>query len=143
MRVGDILESCLYAEDLEDAARFYELVLGLEPFSRVPGRHVFFHCGRRVFLLFAPSKTAEVSGDVPPHGAFGAGHVAFAIPEADLSSWRDRLDRCGIAIEAEVAWPGGGISLYVRDPAGNSVELTTPRIWKIDEESFFGGAEGR
>ena len=138
MKVEDILECCLYAEDLDESARFYELVLGLEPFSRVPDRHVFFRCGRRVFLLFAPSRTAEPGGDVPPHGAFGAGHVAFAVRESALAEWRDRLGRCGVAVESEVSWPGGGVSLYVRDPSGNSVELTTPRIWKIEEAAFFG-----
>ena len=137
MRVGDVLECCLYAEELEESARFYESVLGLHPFSRVPGRHVFFRCGGRVFLLFAASRTAEASGDVPAHGATGAGHVAFAVPEADLQRWKAHLRRSGVPVEAEVTWPGGGTSLYVRDPAGNSVELTTPRIWKIDEEAFF------
>ena len=137
MRVGDVLECCLYAEELDESARFYESVLGLRPFSHVPGRHVFFRCGGRVFLLFAPSRTVEASGDVPAHGATGAGHVAFAVPEADLERWREHLQRCGVGVEAEVTWPGGGTSLYLRDPAGNSVELTTPRIWRIDEGTFF------
>ena len=35
----------------------------------------------------------------------------------------------GVPIEAEIAWPQGGHSLYVRDPASNSVELATPSIW--------------
>jgi hypothetical protein len=33
-----------------------------------------------------------------------------------------------VAFEWEVAWPGGDRSLYVRDPAGNSVELATAQI---------------
>ncbi|WP_227254645.1 VOC family protein [Frigoriglobus tundricola] len=36
---------------------------------------------------------------------------------------------CGIAIEKEVTWPRGGRSLYIRDPASNSVELVTPGAW--------------
>jgi hypothetical protein len=39
-----------------------------------------------------------------------------------------------------VEWPGGGRSIYFRDPAGNSVELGTPAIWAIDDEETFGGA---
>ena len=38
-----------------------------------------------------------------------------------------------VAIEREVDWPGGGFSLYFRDPAGNSLELATPRLWFHDE----------
>ena len=41
------------------------------------------------------------------------------------------LEGAGIAIEADFEWPGGGRSLYVRDPAGNSVEFAEPRIWKL------------
>jgi aminoglycoside/choline kinase family phosphotransferase len=37
----------------------------------------------------------------------------------------------GVAVEAEIAWPRGGSSLYVRDPAGNSVELAPARIWGL------------
>jgi predicted enzyme related to lactoylglutathione lyase len=41
-----------------------------------------------------------------------------------------------VAIEKIVDWPGGGRSLYFRDPAGNSLELATPRIWGIGEETL-------
>jgi catechol 2,3-dioxygenase-like lactoylglutathione lyase family enzyme len=70
---------------------------------------------------------------VPPHGARGAGHVAFRVPAAALEAWRARLTAAGVAIEAEIAWPRGGRSLYVRDPAGNSVELGTAAIWGLPE----------
>ncbi|HXE57537.1 MAG TPA: VOC family protein [Gemmatimonadales bacterium] len=138
MKPYGVLEACLYAGDLDAAERFYAGVLGLEPFAREPGRHVFFRCGAGVFLVFNPERTAT-PGDavngvaVPTHGATGPGHVAFAVAEAELGAWRERLERAGIEVEAEVAWPRGGRSLYVRDPAGNSVELATPRIWGVPE----------
>ena len=37
----------------------------------------------------------------------------------------------GVDIETEVEWPGGGRSIYVRDPAGNSVELASSTIWGL------------
>lgn len=131
-----VLESCLYAADLAAAARFYEDVLLLTPFARVEGRHVFFHCGPGVFLVFAPDVTGSAPGavsgvPVPAHGAHGPGHVAFAVAEESLDDWRARLAAHGVAVEAEIAWPRGGRSLYVRDPAGNSVELASPRIWGL------------
>jgi catechol 2,3-dioxygenase-like lactoylglutathione lyase family enzyme len=138
--VRGVLETCLYASNLEEAAEFYERVIGLRAFSRVAGRHVFFSCGRGVFLLFNPEKTSVRGGDVPPHGATGAGHVAFAVPAAELPRWRSSLKGLGVEIEAEVSWPSGGISLYLRDPGGNSVELTTPSIWSLLED-WPGAAE--
>jgi catechol 2,3-dioxygenase-like lactoylglutathione lyase family enzyme len=137
-RVGAVLETCLYASDLDETARFYAEVLGLDPFTRSPGRHVFFRCGNAVFLLFNPERTQEADGEVPPHGARGPGHVAFAVPAAALEAWRAHLARCGTAVEREVEWPRGGRSIYVRDPAGNSVELTSPSIWSIAEEAALG-----
>ena len=136
-----VLESCLYAGDLEAAERFYTEVIGLEPFAREPGRHVFFRVGASaVFLVFDPLRTADpdamssIGGvAIPLHGARGAGHVAFAVREAALDDWRERFAAAGVALEAEVHWPSGGRSLYVRDPAGNSVELATPRLWGLPE----------
>lgn len=132
MRVGAVLECCLYAADLGPAARFYEEVLGLERFAEVEDRHAFFRCGGSVFLLFNPARTAE-GGEVPPHGSSGPGHVAFRVAAGELSAWRARLAAAGVEIEREVDWPRGGRSLYVRDPAGNSVELAPASIWALDE----------
>ena len=38
-----------------------------------------------------------------------------------------------MTIEQEVDWPRGGRSFYFRDPAGNSLELATPRIWGLPD----------
>jgi len=136
-----ILESVLYARDLAAGRRFYVEVLGLDVLTEQAGRHVFFRCGRGMFLLFNPDSTAKeathVNGAlVPLHGTTGAGHLAFAIRESELEAWRHRLKMAGVPIESEVAWPKGGRSIYFRDPAGNSVELATPRLWGLEEELF-------
>jgi catechol 2,3-dioxygenase-like lactoylglutathione lyase family enzyme len=131
-----VLETSLYAADLDAAVRFYGGVLGLTLFSREEGRHAFFRCGRQMLLVFNPDATAAPSAvprgtPVPAHGARGAGHVAFAIDAAHLAAWRRRLQSHGVPIEYETAWPRGGRSLYVRDPAGNSVELAMPIMWGL------------
>lgn len=133
MRIAHVLETSLYVDDLDAAEAFYTRVLGLEAFAREHGRHVFFRCGHGVFLLFNPAKTLESGDDVPPHGATGPGHVAFAIARADLPAWRERLRQHGVPVEKEITWPNGGRSLYFRDPAGNSVELATPGVWGLPE----------
>ena len=134
MSIAGVLETCLYASDLDAAERFYVGLLGLELFAREPRRHVFMRCGAGMLLVFDPARTATEPGEVghvavPAHGTHGAGHVCFRIEQESLAAWRTRLERAGVAIEAEIAWPRGGASIYVRDPAGNSVELAPALIW--------------
>ncbi len=129
MQARCVLETCLYVDDLEAAERFYRDVLGLAFASRQPGRHVFFRCGGQMVLLFNPAESGKAGQELPPHGTRGAGHVAFSATHDEIASWRDHLERRGVTIEAEVDWPGGGKSLYFRDPGGNSLEIATPEIW--------------
>lgn len=137
MHAREILEASVYVDDLAAAERFYTGVLGMEVITRVEGRHVFFRCGGRVFLVFNPDATRG-GGAIPGHGATGPGHVCFAMGMDEVDAWRARLDAHGVAIETEYTWPGGGRSLYFRDPAGNSVELGTPSIWRIPDDAVFG-----
>jgi len=129
--IQGVLETSLYADDLHAADRFYQRVLGLERHSLVDGRHVFFRCGHDMLLVFSARRTLDPDAGLPPHGAEGPAHVAFAIHESAIDAWRHRLLGMGVDIEAEVEWPRGGHSLYFRDPAGNSLELASPRIWGI------------
>ena len=134
MVIDGVLETCLYADDLPAVERFYAGVLELPVFARVAERHVFFRCGSGMLLVFDPQRTASAPGEVggipvPAHGAHGAGHVCFQIAGDEMGAWRARLEHAGVAIEAEITWPRGGSSLYVRDPAGNSVELAPASIW--------------
>jgi catechol 2,3-dioxygenase-like lactoylglutathione lyase family enzyme len=134
MRPGGILETVVYAEDLHGAQAFYSGALGLECTQKEPGRHIFFRCGNQMLLVFNPVKTRELANTtlpVPPHGASGAGHVCFRATAAELDAWRQHFEERGIAIEADFEWPRGGRSIYVRDPAGNSVEFAEPRIWGL------------
>lgn len=67
--------------------------------------------------------------DVPPHGTEGPGHVAFSVPPRGLQAWRTVLEDAGVEIEREIEWDAGGQSIYVRDPAGSSVELVEGEAW--------------
>lgn len=134
MRIEHVLETAVYAEDLAAAEAFYARVLGLDVIGRAAGRHVFFRVGDGVFLVFNPAATIA-GGELPPHGAAGPGHVAFVLEPTLVDAWRERLDDAGVAIELDYAWPNGGRSLYFRDPAGNSVELATRRVWANDAKN--------
>jgi catechol 2,3-dioxygenase-like lactoylglutathione lyase family enzyme len=130
--IDRVLETILYVDDLNAAERFYRDVLGLELDSRKDGLFVFFKCGDGMLLLFEP-EAASTGRHVPAHGAHGPGHACFAVAEDDLDGWKRRLETAGVAIEQELDWPRGGRSFYFRDPAGNSLELATPKIWGLPE----------
>jgi catechol 2,3-dioxygenase-like lactoylglutathione lyase family enzyme len=130
-----VLETAVYARDLDAAEAFYGGVIGLERVVRAGSRHVFFRCGAGMVLVFNPDETvAPPGGDlpVPPHGAVGPGHLCFAVTGGDLDGWRARLVAAGHAIEADFRWPTGARSIYVRDPAGNSVEFAEPGLWGFE-----------
>lgn len=128
--INRVLETCVYARDLAAAEGFYGEVLELERVSREEGRHVFFRCGAQMVLVFNPEATSESGGMLPPHGARGAGHVAFAVAAEAIDDWIARFKAAGVEVEKDVSWGDAGRSIYVRDPAGNSIELATPSIWE-------------
>ena len=131
-----MLETALYAEDLDKAEAFYEGVLGLSKISRSGNRHVFLRCGPGVLLIFNPKETIKPPSptalQVPPHGTSGAGHACFRVSGENLDAIAARLMSEGVAVESEVTWPQGGRSIYFRDPAGNSLECAEARIWGLE-----------
>jgi catechol 2,3-dioxygenase-like lactoylglutathione lyase family enzyme len=90
---------------------------------------------RQVLLLFLrgsdPKGTTLPFGFIPAHGASGQSHIGFSIPADSLPAWRARLEKQGVTIESSFTWPGGGVSLYFRDPDGHLLELLTPGVWPI------------
>ncbi|MGD9806145.1 MAG: VOC family protein [Hyphomicrobiaceae bacterium] len=136
MKPDGVLETVLYAHDLEATETFWRDVLGLEPFSKLDGRQLFYKCGDQVLLIFNPEATVippkEGTLPVPPHGAVGEGHVCFRASALDIAAWRTHLETKGVPIEADFIWPAsGGRSIYFRDPAGNCLEFAEPRIWGL------------
>jgi len=126
-----LVETAVYADDLELAERFYRETLGLNFLERESGRHVFFQVGSEDVLLIFRAETTLKPDHLPAHGSRGPGHFALGIAAEDFDWWRERLLHHNVPIEHEEAWPRGGRSLYFRDPAGNSVELITPGVWGL------------
>ena len=139
IRPEQILETCIYVDDLDKAEKFYHEVLGLELISKTDGRHLFFRMGRSVFLIFNPKVTIDpnTDHDVPVHGAIGQCHTAFAVKDNEIDGWRDLFSAKGVDIEKDITWERGGRSLYFRDPTGNSIELGTTALWGIREKTVF------
>ena len=128
-----VLETVLYAEDLAAARSFYES-LGLRCVS-ASGLVLVFRIGPgSVLLVFNPSVSGTSGRDVPSHGNSGPGHIALRIQATEFDGWLARLEDAGIEIEQTIEWSEdeferAGRSIYVRDPAGNSVELIDADIW--------------
>src|SRR5690625_6139180 len=88
-----------------------------------------------MLLIFNPTHTSieqdEVDGQIVPlNGSRGAAHIAFSIKKEDLRKWREFFNENHIPIESEVTWPNGIVSLYFRDPAGNSLEVVSPDLYR-------------
>jgi catechol 2,3-dioxygenase-like lactoylglutathione lyase family enzyme len=109
--------------------------VGLDIVTRHDPRHIFFACGQSVVLAFVAEETVvspnESQLPVPPHGAKGPGHICFSVPGEDLDGWVAHLTGEGYDIESDFNWPHGPRSVYVRDPAGNSVEFAEPKLWGL------------
>lgn len=132
-KLGAVLETALYVDDLPRAERFYTQSLGLGALYR-DDRLCALDCGPgSVLLLFLRGSTGETirlpGGEIPPHEGTGRLHFAMAIAREDLEVWERRLRELDIPIEAQMNWPRGGVSLYFRDPDDNLVELATPGLW--------------
>lgn len=116
---------------------FWGDVIGLPLVSEAPGRHAFFRVSDhppQMLLLFRADATeipppADAKFPAPPHGARGPGHYCFAVPGDEVEDWKQYLIAYDIEIEADFHWPSGIRSIYFRDPAGNSIEISESKLW--------------
>lgn len=130
---GLILETALYVDNLDLAAEFYGKRLGFSQIVRVVNRHVFYRIGAAVLLVFNPAETEVATSNprlpVPPHGTRGPGHVCFSARAEQIEAWVALFQKNSIKIEADFRWPNEARSIYIRDPAGNSIEFAEPILW--------------
>ena len=82
--------------------------------SRVPGPLAPHPDDREIHLL-------EVEDWVAPKGQ----HFAFRVD--DLDTARAELGRAGVKVSDPIQVPDGGRQSFLRDPAGNLIELNEPR----------------
>jgi catechol 2,3-dioxygenase-like lactoylglutathione lyase family enzyme len=131
--IDGLLETSLYARDLERTAAFYRDLFGLKALVDSPRLVAFEIAERSVLLVFQAGATerdvVDARGAIPGHDGRGRLHLALSIKAQDLDAWRRRLAERGVEIVGEYRWPRGGTSLYMRDPDGALVELATPRLW--------------
>ena len=124
-------ETVLYAHDIPAVVDFYSGTLGLRAVEEPDELSVAFRLDDgAVLLIFDPARSLVPGRPAPSHGAVGPGHIAFRVEPAELDRLAERLRRAGVEFEKEVDRGGErGRSVYVRDPAGNSVELLDGDPW--------------
>jgi catechol 2,3-dioxygenase-like lactoylglutathione lyase family enzyme len=88
--------------------------------------------GGTILLVFNPDETERADpGRAVPGAAARRARAGACLLRGDGAPdrcWRERRRR-RVGIEADFSWPNGARSIYVRDPAGNSVEFAEPRLW--------------
>lgn len=109
---------------MAESLDFYEGVLGCNVESRLPDYGMV--------ELRAGSSHLDLVDAAVPQGAWArpavAGgrnvdHIALRLGRVDERALRDHLAKHGIAIAEERIEDDGAVSLYVRDPSGNTIEL--------------------
>jgi catechol 2,3-dioxygenase-like lactoylglutathione lyase family enzyme len=130
LRSVQVFETVLYARDIPAIVDFYCGTLGLRMVEEPDELAAIFRLDGGMLLVFDPDRSSVPGRPAPSHGADGPGHVAFRVEPAELDRCAQRLRQAGVETEKEVDRGGGqGRALYVRDPAGNSVELLDGDPW--------------
>jgi len=118
----------LTVRDMQATIRFYAaLGMRAEAFQAADGttRHALMFGTQKINLH-------EAKAPFAPHAAHpgpGTADLCF-LSETPLDAWQDHLSQHGITIE-EGPVPRSGatgpiLSLYLRDPDGNLIEISTP-----------------
>lgn len=133
MRVLELGHAVVKVRDRGRAESFYSELLGIPIVARSE-KMTFFSLGNHHdFAVYTVSPDApEAIADAP-----GLYHIAFKVgtTREELRTVKDELDAAGVtpydAMDHTV-----GLSLYIKDPDGNSIELyvDTSDIWKRDPE---------
>ena len=126
-----VFETVLYAHDIPVVVDFYSSTLGLRTVEEPDELSAAFRLDSDAMLLiFDPDRSSVPGRPVPSHGAVGAGHIAFRVEPAEFDRLSERLRLAGVETEKEIdRGETRGRALYVRDPAGNSVEILDGDPW--------------
>ena len=115
----------LRVADLDRALAFYRDILGfgLNVDGRAFGLQAVFLAAGDYHHHIALNTWASVGGTPPPAGHTGLYHVAFVYPDrCELARAVERLVERDYTID-QAEDHGATVSVYLRDPDGNGVEL--------------------
>jgi catechol 2,3-dioxygenase-like lactoylglutathione lyase family enzyme len=112
--------------DVERSRRFYERVLGLERTHEEWDVPVVMSASGSGLALFPEELRPSPAPDDAEPSAIRVLHVAFRLDREGFDALREELAREGV--EARFADHGISHSVYVHDPDGNLIELTTYEV---------------
>jgi catechol-2,3-dioxygenase len=137
-----MFEVQLVVEDLDAEVAFYRDRLGLEVSLEDAARgRTHFGLGRGQLILarvggeeaspdwpgLPPPLLGERDRRGPTPERHGAVHFAVEVELSDLLAAESRLRTEGLDVRGPFRWPGGRMSIYLRDPEGNVAELISGR----------------
>ena len=130
MRATGFNHASVHARDLEESVRFYVEVFGMEP---IPTYNFAFpvqylRLGDLQLHIF------ERDSEAPPFH-----HIGFNVD--DFEEAYTRAKELGILeresfFEGIYELPDGSVQMYVRDPAGNLIEIDWPDVTTLDRSLF-------
>lgn len=142
MQVRGFTHVSVHAHDLEESVHFYKDLFGMEeiPAPGFPFPVLWLRVGDLQLHLFQSENPAP------------QGHH-FGIEVYDFEATYEKVGEMGAQIEegyfsSVYELPDGAVQLYVRDPAGNMVEVNWPDVSTLDRsvigdiEKVAVGAEG-
>jgi catechol 2,3-dioxygenase-like lactoylglutathione lyase family enzyme len=117
----------IHADDLEESARFYEQVFGLErlPTPRFDPEVLWLRVGDQQLHLFSNET------ETPRFHHFGIEVDDFETVYARAKEL-DSLEPTTFGRGAVRELPDGSVQMYLRDPAGNLVEVVWPDASTLD-----------
>ncbi len=115
----------IYVADLERAISWYKTVLGLEQHTlkKWGGFPVFMLSGASGVALFPANRANHVTGQ-PPVPCID--HFAFRVSAPAFAKAKTHFEKLSLVYEEQDHYYFR--SLYVRDPDGHKVELTTLNV---------------
>lgn len=126
--VKSIDHATLVVADLEQSRRFYADLLGMEEIPRpdfgFPG--LWFEAGNTQIHLNIESPEAGTPGlTYDAQSITRALHIAFVVDDANVAA--EHLRANGVEIIAGPRnRPDGAVQLYILDPDGHQIEITSP-----------------
>jgi catechol 2,3-dioxygenase-like lactoylglutathione lyase family enzyme len=132
---GRIIETALYAADVNRAAKWYQEIFGFPIiFEQGDRLRTLQVAPDQVLLLFKEgaslAPTVLPGGMIPAHNGSGPMHLAFAMRTAEAEQWVKHLNARGVEIESRVNWGKDDLSLYFRDLDNHVLELISGDYWQ-------------
>ena len=120
----------LLVQGMNRALGFYEAVLGCQVESRLPRYAMVELRAGSSHIDLVDTAASEGGWAIPPvEGGRNVDHVCLLLGPHDESELRQHLAAHDVAVveeRLEETQAGPRLSLYVRDPSGNTIELMGP-----------------